>query len=53
MRLWLLVAKMGGINLDWLVVSLVVSKIFDVLPLPGEMIQFEKYVSDGLKTPTS
>ena len=28
-------------------------KDFLFLPLPGEMIQFDQYFSDGLKTPTS
>ena len=30
-----------------------ISDVFLFLPLPGEMIQFDQYFSDGLKQPTS
>ena len=34
-------------------VWLVVANIFYFYPLPGEIIKFDKYFSDGLKPPTS
>ena len=50
-----LVAKMGGYK-PWFVGGLIgaFKDLFDVLyPYLQKMIQFEKYVSHGLKTPTS